>query len=166
MPNIPSAIGDAKMNPRVKIDDQVTVGAQPTEGQIQRLVEEGFRSVVNFRTEGEEEQPISPSAEGQKVKSVGMTYLHIPVSTKTIAPELVNHLRKRFADLPKPVFAHCKSGKRAGAMMMMHLAVEQGMTGDQILRQAKEMGLECDEPELERFVREYVDSHASSQRTS
>jgi len=145
----------------MKISDQVTVGAQPTEDQLQQLGKQGFKSVVNFRTEGEEDQPLSPQAEGEKVESAGMTYLHVPVSMKAMGPELVDQFREKYAALPKPVFAHCKSGKRAGAMVMMHVAVEQGMTGEQTLQQAKEMGFECDQPQLEQFVRQYVDSHTA-----
>jgi hypothetical protein len=43
----------------------------------------------------------------------------------------------------------------------MDMAVEQGMTGDETLQKAKEMGFECDQPALEQFVRQYVDSHKS-----
>ena len=147
------------MEKAMKINDQVTVGAQPSEVQIQQLGKQGFKSVVNFRTEGEEEQPLSPQAEGLKVKSEGMEYLHIPVSMKSMGPELVDQFRKKFPDLPKPVFAHCKSGKRAGAMVMMHMAVEQGLTGEQTLQHAEKMGFECDQPQLKEFVKSYVDSH-------
>lgn len=42
---------------------------------------------------------------------------------------------------------------------MMNIAVDEGMSGDQTLQKAKEMGFECDQPELEQFVRNYVDSH-------
>ncbi len=150
------------MNNRMKINEQVTVGAQPSEDQLQQLSQEGFKSVVNFRTEGEEEQPLSPQAEGVKVKAAGLKYLHVPVSMKSMGPELVDQFREKFSDLPKPVFAHCKSGKRAGAMVMIHTAIEQDMTGDQTLQKAKEMGFECEQPELEQFVRQYVNQHTSA----
>lgn len=146
----------------MKINDQVSVGPQPSQEELQKLGQQGFKSVVNFRTAGEEEQPLSPSDEGKKVKAAGMEYLHIPVSTEAMGSELVDRFRKAFPDLPKPVFAHCKSGKRAGAMVMMNVAVEQGMTGDQTLQKAKEMGFECDQPQLEQFVRNYVDSHSQA----
>ncbi len=42
---------------------------------------------------------------------------------------------------------------------MMHQAVEQGMTGEQTLKQAEEMGFECEQEELREFVKNYVDSH-------
>lgn len=148
------------MADKMKINDQVTVGPQPSEEDIKQLGQQGFKTVVNFRTESEEEQPLSPDAEGEKVKAAGLEYLHIPVSMKSMGPELVDQFREKYPDMPKPVFAHCKSGKRAGAMVMMHMAVEQGMTGEQTLEKAKEMGFECDKPELEQFVRQYVDSHS------
>lgn len=147
------------MADKTKINNEVTVGPQLSEDEVKQLRQDGFNTVVNFRTDGEEEQPLSPDAEGAAVGAAGMEYLHIPVSMKSMGPELVDQFREKYPDLPKPVFAHCKSGKRAGAMVMMHMAVEQGMGGDQTLQQAKEMGFECDQPELEQFVRQYVDSH-------
>lgn len=142
----------------MKINDQVTVGSQPREDELQRLGQQGFKSVVNFRKQGEENQLLSPQAEGELVESAGLAYRHIPMSVETIGPELVEQFREKFADLPKPVFAHCGSGKRAGMMVMMHIAVEQGITGEQTLQKAKEMGFECEQPELQQFVRQYVDS--------
>lgn len=144
----------------MKINDEVTVGPQPTEEQLKELAGQGFKSVVNFRTEGEEDQPLSPADEGARAKKLGLEYLHVPVSMKSMSPQTVDQFRERFPDLPKPVFAHCKSGKRAGAMVMMHLASTQGMSGQQTLQQAEQMGFKCDQPELKQFVQQYVDSHA------
>lgn len=145
----------------LKINEQVTVGAQPSADLLRQLAKQGFKTVVNFRTEGEDMQPLAPHAEGEQVKAAGMTYLHFPVSMKSMGPELVDQFREKYPDLPKPVFAHCKSGKRAGAMLMMHIAIEQGITGDRTLQKAKEMGFECDQPELEQFVRQYVNEHSA-----
>lgn len=150
------------MAERMKVNDEVTVGPQPAEAEIRQLQGEGFKSVVNFRTDGEEDQPLSPDDEASVVESAGMKYLNIPVSMQSMGPDLVDRFRAKYAELPKPVFAHCKSGKRAGAMVMMHVAVEQGMSGEETLQQAKEMGFECDQPQLEQFVRQYVDSHTVS----
>ena len=62
--------------------------------------------------------------------------------------------------LPGPAFVHCASGKRAGALTVMHLAAENGMSGDATLKQAEAMGFACDEPALKRFVRDYVDGQS------
>ncbi len=150
------------MPKRMKFNDQLTVGPQPSENEIESLANEGFQSVINFRTPGEEDQPLSPEQEREKVKSAGMNYLHVPVSMEGMEMSRVDEFRKQYPSLPQPVFAHCKTGKRAGAMMMMHTAVEKGMSGEQALEQAKTMGFECDKPELEQFVKEYVNQRTEA----
>ena len=147
------------MQESMKINDAVTVGGQPDEGRLAELARGGFKAVVNLRTAGEQDQPLSPEAEGEKVRALGMEYFHLPVSAKDMTPEQVDQFRERLAALPRPVFAHCHRGKRAGAFVMMGVAVEQGMSGDQTLQQAEKMGFQCDQPELEEFVKGYVDRH-------
>lgn len=142
-----------------KINDQVTVGGQPSEDELQTLASQGFKAIVNFRTDGEEDQPLSPADEAKRVKGLGLAYLHLPVSPKSLSTETVDKFREQFSALPQPVFAHCKGGTRAGAMVMMHLASEQGMSGEQTLKQAEQMGFECKQPELKKFVETYVDQH-------
>lgn len=149
------------MQDTMKINDDVTVGAQPTEDELRRLDEQGYKSVINFRTEGEDDQPLSPDAEGKQVKAQGLDYLHVPVAMGSMENELVDRFRQQYVALPKPVFAHCKSGKRAGAMVMMHLAAEQGMSGEQTLQQAEQMGFECEQEDLRQFVKNYVDNHSN-----
>lgn len=144
----------------MKINGEVTVGPQPTEDQLKELANSGFKSIVNFRTEGEEDQPLSPTQEGENVKQLGLSYLHIPVSMKSMSEATVDQFREQYHELPKPVFAHCKSGKRAGAMVMMHIASNQGLSGEQTLQQAEQMGFKCDQPQLKQFVETYVDRHA------
>lgn len=143
----------------MKINEDVTVGAQPSAQRLKELAQNGFKTIVNFRTDGEDDQPISPADEGEKARQLGLEYLHVPVSMKSTKPETVDQFRQRYNQLPKPVFAHCKSGKRAGAMVMMHIASEQGMTGKDTLEKAEQMGFKCEQPELREFVEQYVDKH-------
>lgn len=145
------------MSDRMRINETVVVGPQPAEGELSGLASD-FKSVVNLRTDGEDEQSLSPSAEGEVLRAAGVEYLHFPVAMESLSPELVDRFRETFAALPTPVFAHCESGKRAGAMVMMDMAVRKGMTGRQTLEKAEEMGFECDQPELVEFVQSYVDS--------
>lgn len=145
------------MQQSMKINDAVTVGGQPDDGQLAELARGGFKAVVNLRTAGEQDQPLSPEAEGERVRALGMEYVHLPVSTKDMRPEQVDEFCQKLAALPKPVFAHCHRGKRAGAFVMMGVAVEQGMSGDETLQQAERMGFQCDQPELKEFVKVYVD---------
>ncbi|WP_417374960.1 beta-lactamase hydrolase domain-containing protein [Gimesia maris] len=148
------------MEGTMKINEEVTVGPQPNHEEIYEFGKNGFKTIVNFRAPNEEDQSMTPQAEEQIVKGADMEYLHIPVSMNSLDESLVDQFREQYDVLPKPIFAHCKSGKRAGAMVMMDLAVKQGMSGEQTLQKAEEMGFECDKPELIEFVKKYVDTHS------
>lgn len=151
------------MTDRIQINEQFAVGKiHPDRGDLEELGTAGFGTVVNLRTEGEEKQPQSPEEEGRIVQGLGMTYLHFPVRSDAMGPELVDRFREKLEDLPRPVYVHCASGKRSGAFVMMHLAVEQGMTGKETVDKATSMGFECDTPELEKFVTTYVDQRRQS----
>lgn len=150
------------MSKRMQINAQLTVGPQPSRDEIESLASDGFQTVINFRTAGEEEQPLSPNEEERVVEAAGMDYLHVPVSMDGLDPEKVDRFREKLTSLPTPIFAHCKSGKRAGAMVMMHQAVEKGMSGEETLKMAEDMGFECDVPELKEFVKSYVNERTTS----
>lgn len=145
-----------------KINDRVTVGGQPTAPDIEQLKNEGFRTIVNLRAEGEEDQPMNPQEEGRAVESAGMKYVHLPVSSATMEPDTVDKFREQLADLEGPVLVHCHAGTRAGAYTMMATAVKEGWSGDDTLEKAKAMGFACEAPQLKQFVRSYVDTHKAT----
>jgi protein tyrosine phosphatase (PTP) superfamily phosphohydrolase (DUF442 family) len=77
----------------------------------------------------------------------------------SISEDKVDSFRRQLAELPEPIYVHCSAGKRAGVFVMMHTAAEQNMSGDEALKKAEEMGFECEQPELESFVKNYVNNH-------
>lgn len=147
------------MQETVKIDERFTVARfAPDADNLQQAAQEGFRSVINMQTEGEK-KGIGPQEEARAAKDAGLTYLHHPVDGDKLSDEVVDGFRRKATELPAPVLVHCASGKRSGAMVMMHLAAEQGMSGEQVIEKAEQMGFECDTPELEEFVKSYVNRH-------
>ncbi len=142
-----------------KINDQITVSGQPTAEDIAQLKNDGFRTIVNLRTEGEEEQPMSPDEERQAVEKAGMRYVHLPVSSATMGPETVDKFRAQLPNFEGPVLVHCHAGMRAGAFTMMATATKEGWSGEDTLKKAEEMGFHCEAPQLRQFVRSYVDNH-------
>ena len=54
---------------------------------------------------------------------------------------------------------HCKSGKRPAAFVMMHIGCQENMSGDEVIEIAEEMGFECDQADLEQFVKKYVNNN-------
>ena len=140
-----------------RIDDRFAVAKfAPDREAIRRLAEQGFRTVVNHRTD-DERQDLPPFEEGGAVNEAGMDYLHYPVSGGALDDFVVDSFREKLPGLPTPVLIHCGSGKRAGAIALMHVASEQGMSGEDALRKAREAGLNLGD--LEHFVKDYVERH-------
>ncbi len=154
----PGGEGAPSAGTEIRVDDRFTVGPQPDEAKLRELAKQGFRTVVNFRTEGEEEQPLSPAEEGSLVRSLGLRYLHVPVDVKQLREEQVDTFRQQVDTLPGPIYAHCRTGMRSGAFVMIKKAIDEGMTGEQLVASAERMGFPCDKPEIESFVRKYVDA--------
>jgi uncharacterized protein (TIGR01244 family) len=149
------------MPDRIKINDDIMVGAQPSEAELKAMADDGFKSVISLRTDDEPMQRLSPDEEGDKAREFGLEYTCIPVSMDQADHALVDRFRQQLDDAPKPVYVHCRMGKRAGAFVMMDQAVKNDLTGQQTLEKAEEMGFQCDEESLEKFVRTYVDSRES-----
>ena len=150
------------MDKRLKLNQEVTVGCQPSKQDLQELALEGYRSVVNLRMAGEETEQLSPTTEGSLVHQLGMEYEHLPAALNSLSSETVDRFRTDYAHLPKPVFVHCKSGKRAGAFALLHLAAERGWTGAKTLEEAGQMGLHLEQPPLRAFVESYADQHRAT----
>lgn len=149
------------MQDTVDINTRFTVAKfAPDAEQVRQAAEEGFRSIINMQTDDEDKKlRIQPQEEGRIADEARLTYLHHPVDAEKLSDELVDSFRRKAMDLPVPVLVHCASGRRSGAFVMMHVACEKGMDGDEVIAKAEEMGFECDTPELEKFVKDYVNSH-------
>ncbi len=148
------------MPERISINDEITVGAQPSEAELKGMADDGFRTVINLRADGEDMQPMSTDAEGAKAESFGLEYVSIPVTAEGMDSELVDRFRETLHRAAKPVLVHCSGGKRAGAFVMMDLAVKNGMTGEQTIGAAEQMGFECDDKSIAEFVKQYIDTHS------
>lgn len=148
-----------------KINDEITVTGQVTPEQLKQASQEGFKSVLNLRASGEE--GFMPDEEKQ-AKAAGLTYVNIPVKKEEISDELTSQVLKEIDELPKPALVHCASGMRAGAMAFMHMATREGMTAEEAMGKAQEVGFDCSsEPQLKEFFEQYVDAHSKqSQQAS
>jgi uncharacterized protein (TIGR01244 family) len=150
---------------RIKINDGLSVDTgQPTREELERLAQEGFKTVVNLRTAGEQNQPLSPEAEGEVARKSGLDYLHIPVGSTDPQPEQVDQFKKQLSGLPGPVLVHCASGKRSGAFAVLQLADQEGLSGDGALARAKELGFDWKSPQLEDFVQRYLNQRPIGQK--
>ena len=140
----------------IRLNERMVIGAQPTEEDLRELKEQGFGAVVNLRLPNEDAESLSPEAEAQCVRELGMEYLHIPVSGSNFRIEQVDQFSESILALPTPAFVHCRRGMRAAVVALLHEAVEEGWTADETFRRAQEIGCPLNAPPLQEFVRGYL----------
>jgi uncharacterized protein (TIGR01244 family) len=155
------------MSDRLTLNADLTVGMdQPGAVDLEVLARDGFRSVVNLRQAGETGETLSPEAEGDAVRRKGMRYRHIPVSADRLDAEVLERFHREMSHLPKPIFVHCASGKRSGTLALLHLALAEGWSGDEMLGRAEALGIDYGPEELRDCLRGYIDQRTGRHRAS
>jgi len=122
--------------------DGVYFAGLPTERGFAQMQEAGVTLVVNLLTEPEvkgrlqfDEQALS--------ESLGMTYVHIPVSPESYSREDVDRLAEAMAKTDGKVLIHCASSNRVGALWANYLMIEDGLSKDEALRQGQAAGMKA-----------------------
>ncbi|MBE9128243.1 MULTISPECIES: beta-lactamase hydrolase domain-containing protein [unclassified Coleofasciculus] len=144
-----------------KINEQLIVATnQVTSEQLQQAGQEGIKSVLNLRSPDEEG---FSSDEQQQAESTGLEYTNIPVKPDAMSDELADKVLQEIDRLPKPTLLHCKSGMRSGAMALMYVATQEGMTAEEAMEKGKQLGFDCDKsPQMKEFFKHYISSHSKA----
>lgn len=118
--------------------EELAVGPQLTEQDMQALADQGYKSVINCRPDGEEPgQPTSAQLEAA-AKAAGLCYAHVPTVPGQIGEEQVQAFAKAMAELPHPIFSFCKSGMRATSLWALCRGPELG--ADEVIGRAAQAG--------------------------
>jgi Uncharacterized protein conserved in bacteria len=143
------------INQPKKVTDSIFIGGQPSETDLNAIKAKGFRSIINLRAPSEG-SILKPEQEESKAREIGLEYVNIPVTEETTNDETVENISRKIKELKQekaPVFIHCGSGKRAGAMTLLHLAVENGWTVEQAFEKAQSLGFAVEsEPQLKKIL--------------
>jgi protein tyrosine phosphatase (PTP) superfamily phosphohydrolase (DUF442 family) len=137
----------------MEVRPNIGTGGQPTEAGLRILADKGYRSIVNFRTA--EEMAAIPYEE-KLAAELGLKYFSIPFrgqEPKEIQAAAFNQLMDALKD--EKVFVHCTIASRVGAMMMIRLALREGMDTQKAEAEATKIGLRSDA--LRQFAREVIE---------
>ena len=102
---------------------------------------------MNLRNDGEPDQPLNPSAEGEKARALGLDYLHYGVGASPLSESGVNSVCEfieRNAQGTNRVLVHCRRGPRAAALVLIQQAREKKWAGSEVVAKGKAMGLDVD----------------------
>lgn len=144
------------MKDPIKLSDRLSAGGQPTADDLGQLAKAGFKSVVNLRTEGEKNQPLSPDAERTVAVEAGLGYRHVPVSVASLSASDLDTFRKAIEELPGPVYVHCGAGQRACAFSL--LVERQGESPETIFKEAEQKGIDLPDAPVRDFMRDGLKS--------
>ncbi len=120
-----------------QITNELAIAGQLTLDELQQLAEGGYRSVVNLRLPNE---PGFVNDEQQKVECLGLGYVNIPVSKNLNFDDMLLVIQQ-LNELPKPMLVHCDSGIRSSSIVLMQLAMSQGMGAEDAFQKVVKLGL-------------------------
>jgi len=137
-----------------RVSETVCTGGQPNAEQLAELTKEGVRTVVNLRQPDE----YDAAAEAKEAKADGLGYISVPFDGHHPDDEAVARFLRALEDPAVfPIFIHCGSGNRVGAVWMIRRMIEDGWSAEDAEREARQLGLRSDS--LRDFALDYVKRH-------
>jgi uncharacterized protein (TIGR01244 family) len=139
----------------VRVNEDFCTGGQPRSEHLQKLKDEGVKSIMNLRPAGEHRA----AEEEAKAKELGLRYFNIPVVFGDPKEEQVTEFLKITDDSKnRPAFIHCAAAIRVGAFWMIRRVLRDGWTIEAAEEEAKKIGLR-ESPHLNEFARNYIEKH-------
>jgi uncharacterized protein (TIGR01244 family) len=143
----------------VKVGDDVFIGGQPTEKALRDLHAQGVTTVVNLRTQEEMTRQVHFDEEAL-VKSLGMTYVHIPMrgtAELPYSPKAVEELTAAMKGANGKLLLHCTVAWRASHLWAAYLIDQRHVPVDVALAQTRAINLMddmrmSDKQPLEEFL--------------
>jgi uncharacterized protein (TIGR01244 family) len=132
-----------------RVRPDIATAGQPSDDALKDIKAAGFKTVVNFRTEQEGSLQEKP-----KVEALGLEYVNIPIGSEPITKEQVDLFEKILGNAQDhPIFVHCASSNRVGAMWFLHEVLKEGKDEASALEEAKKAGMK---PNMEQRAKAYL----------
>ena len=123
-----------------RVDATVGCGGAVDPSAMAGLKKDGFVSVINLRTAGEAGAEIEASRAA--AQAAGLKYIHLPFNGANPDPKVLDDFLAAVADKSnQPVFVHCASASRVGAVWMTKRVLQDGWALDRAKAEAEAIGL-------------------------
>jgi uncharacterized protein (TIGR01244 family) len=139
-----------------RVDATVGCAGAVDPAAMSALRKEGFVSVINLREATE--QGADVDAGRAAAQKAGLKYIHLPFNAAKPDSAVVENFLTAVADKSnQPVFIHCGSANRVGAMWMIKRALQDGWPLEKAQAEGQAVGLT--NPQLVAFATEYIKTH-------
>ena len=132
---------------RVEPVNGLTTAGQPNEAAFRVFAENGYRVVIDLRTEGENRGLDDPTV----VESLGMKYILMPIGGEDITFEKARELDDLLNQFDEPVLLHCASSNRVGALLALNAYAETG-DAEAALEKGRVAGMRSLEPLVRKLI--------------
>ncbi len=137
------------------LNENFATAGQPSDAAFAKLASNGFKSVLNLRTDSE---GVDLAHEREMIEKAGLRYINIPVGRGPFKEEQVKEFILTVKDKKnQPMMIHCGSANRVGAFWMVYLVLDQGIAEDKALEEAVRIGLTS--PDLKKAAQDYIAAH-------
>ena len=138
-----------------QVDASVACGGDTPPEAIAMLADQGFRSVVNLRVEGEP----GVADEADIVEAAGLRYFHLPLDPSAPEFEVADQILAIVAEPSnQPVYIHCASANRVGGVWAIKRVVQDGWSVAEALAEGQAIGLK--NPVMIDFVHRFLGARA------
>ena len=102
-----------------KLDESVSVSPQISTDDLPAIAAQGFKSIICNRPDGESADQTPYAVIEAAALQAGIPIRNIPVVSGAITMDDVVAMKQAMAELPKPIYAYCRSGARCTNLYMM-----------------------------------------------
>jgi len=138
----------------------ITIGGEPLRfdrtapdaAALESAKAAGVTTVIDFRKASES----TGFDEKAGAESLGLNYFNIPFQNEAeLTDEVFDATRESLKGLKGAALMHCRSGNRAAAAWLPYRVLDDGVSWDQALAEAKAIGLKA--PALEAKAKDYIE---------
>lgn len=139
-----------------RVDATIGCGGTTSPSAFPALKQMGFVSIVNLREASEAGADIE--AARAAATAAGLKYIHLPFNgAKPETAPIDQFIAAVGAKENQPVYIHCGSANRVGALWFVKRVLSDGWAADKAMAEAETIGLSS--AALKEYVQGYVASH-------
>jgi uncharacterized protein (TIGR01244 family) len=127
--------------------DGITSAGQPDQAALKVFAEQGYTTVIDLRTEGEDRG----IDEARVIDELGMEYVSLPIGRESISFESARTLDELIQNAKGPVLIHCGSANRVGALLALRKSLN-GADDVTALEYGREGGMTSLEGEVQKIL--------------
>ena len=129
----------------------VFLASQPKPADFEQAKKGGVKTVINLRHQEE----MKDFDEQVQVAKLGLRYFNPAWNgPEELTDEKIDEVRGLLKTAERPILLHCSSANRVGAIWLAYRVVDDGVSYEQALQEAKTVGLKS--PDYEAKVRDYI----------